>query len=336
MFVFLRVLVLLLLLALSAAAWLWQDLQRFAGAPLSLPAGGLLYQVQTGASLRGIAADLQRRGVLSRPHYLRAVGRLQGLAHRIKAGEYRLEAGLSPLALLQKLAAGDVVVHGVTLVEGLTFRDTLKMLQAHPVLEQTLEPADLAGFMASIGLPDESPEGRFLAETYHFNRGASEADILRRAHRTLKAYLAAQWAARAPNLPLETPYQALILASIVEKETGLAAERPRIAGVFMRRLRRGMRLQTDPTVIYGLGEAFDGNLRKSHLQADNNPYNTYRIAALPPTPICLPGRDAIRATLHPKEDDDSLYFVARGDGSHQFSSSLKAHNRAVRKYQLGK
>lgn len=329
---FLRFLFLLLLLAFASTAWLWQDFQRFQATPLTLNEDGLLYLVRPGASLRGIAEDLYQRGLLDEPLYLRALGRWSQLAHRIKAGEYRLPAGLRPLGLLEMLAAGKVVVHSVTLVEGLTFRETLAALQAHPVLSKTLDPQRLAPFLETIGVADGQAEGRFLADTYHFNRGASDADILRRAHRTLEDFLAEQWAARADDLPLETPYQALILASIVEKETGLAAERPRIAGVFVRRLRRGMRLQTDPTVIYGLGEAFDGNLRKRDLEADN-PYNTYRISGLPPTPICLPGREAIRAALHPVAGD-SLYFVARGDGSHVFSPNLKAHNRAVRKYQL--
>ena len=186
--------------------------------------------------------------------------------------------------------------------------------------------------MARHGHPDEHPEGRFLPETYQFPRGSTDLEFLRRAYLGMEQALAEAWERRAKDLPLDSPYEALILASIVEKETGLASERARIAGVFVRRLKRGMRLQTDPTVIYGLGEGFDGNLRRKDLRTDTA-YNTYTRQGLPPTPICLPGLDAIEAVLHPDEGN-SLYFVARGDGSHEFSDTLKAHNRAVRKYQL--
>jgi UPF0755 protein len=219
-------------------------------------------------------------------------------------------------------------------VEGWTFRQLLSALRRHEAVRDTLDGLSDEAIMARLGYPGKHPEGRFLPETYQFPRGTSDLEFLRRAYDGMQRALAAAWQGRAEDLPLDSPHEALVLASIVEKETGLASERARIAGVFVRRLRRGMRLQTDPTVIYGLGEAFDGNLRRRDLAADT-PYNTYTRAGLPPTPICLPGKAAIEAVMHPAHGT-SLYFVARGDGSHQFSDTLEAHNRAVQKYQLNR
>jgi UPF0755 protein len=242
-----------------------------------------------------------------------------------------LQAGLTPEQLLRRLAEGKVVQHSITLVEGESFKLMMQRIAAHPVLEQTLDSIEPDAVMKAVGHPGIHPEGRFLPETYHFPRGSSDVDLLRRAYRDMEAFMQASWAERDSDIPLQTPYDALILASIVEKETAVAEERARISGVFTRRLEKGMRLQTDPTVIYGLGDSFDGDIRYRDLRTDT-PYNTYTRSGLPPTPIAMPGKDAILAALHPAEGK-ALYFVARGDGSHQFSSTLKEHNRAVDRYQ---
>jgi len=233
---------------------------------------------------------------------------------------------------LQQLADGAVIAYTITLVEGWTFRQVMDAVRGHPALDQTLAGLSDEQIMQRLGHPGEHPEGRFFPDTYHFPRGTSDQAVLQRAYSAMERLLDREWSRGAANLPLQSPYEALILASIVERETALASERPQIAGVFVRRLTNGMKLQTDPTVIYGMGEAFAGNLTKRDLQQDT-PYNTYVRGGLTPTPICMPGRDAVQAVLHPA-DGDSLYFVARGDGSHEFSATLAAHNRAVRTYQL--
>jgi UPF0755 protein len=226
-----------------------------------------------------------------------------------------------------------VIQYPLTLVEGRTFRQALAVIASDPVLVADIGALTDEEIIARIGHPGVHPEGRLFPDTYLFPRGMGALDLVKRAYGRMEAVLAEEWDKRAPGLPFKDPYEALILASIVEKETGLAAERPEIAGVFVRRMQKGMRLQTDPTVIYGLGAAFDGNLRRVDLTTDT-PYNTYTRGGLPPTPIALPGREAIHAVLHPAAGD-SLYFVAKGDGSHAFSATLDEHNRAVRRYQLG-
>lgn len=327
-----RILGILILLVSLFLGWAWQDYRNFLDEPLTLPPDGLVYAVAPGETVRGIAADLAAAGVLSAPLYLRLHARQTGLAARIHAGEFRLEPGLTPRGLLELLVSGRTVQYSLTLLEGWTFAQVRQALASHPVLRQTVAELDDAAIMAKLGRPEQHPEGRFFPDTYKFPRGTTDLDFLRRAHERMAQVLAAAWAERGEDLPLQTADQALVLASIVEKETGIPEERAAIAGVFVRRLRRGMLLQTDPTVIYGLGEAFDGNLRRRDLRSDT-PYNTYTRKGLPPTPICMPGEAAIRAALHPA-DGDSLYFVSRGDGSHQFSATLAEHNAAVRRYQL--
>jgi UPF0755 protein len=329
-----RLLGMLLIFGGLALAWAWTELQSFLATPLRVGQGGMVFQVPRGASLAEIARDLEARGAIDDARYLQWYGRYTGQAKRIKAGEYHLSDGLVPDALLALLVSGKTVSYRLTLVEGWNIRQVRAALAAHPVLEQTLAGVDDAGLMARLGRPDTHPEGRFFPDTYLFERGTTDLAFLRRALQRMDEELAAAWAARAEDLPLQSPEEALILASIVEKETGLAAERKSIAGVFTRRLRKGMKLQTDPTVIYGIGDAFDGNLRRSDLREDT-PYNTYVHTGLPPTPICMPGRDALRAAVEPAEGR-ALYFVARGDGSHAFSATLEQHNAAVRKYQLKK
>jgi UPF0755 protein len=235
--------------------------------------------------------------------------------------------------VLERLVSGKTIQYPVTLVEGWTFRQAVDHIAEDPRYGDLLGKSD-ADLMAALGRGGEHPEGRFFPDTYAFPRAATGLDVLRRALERMDQVLAEEWAARAPDLPIDSPYEALILASIVEKETGLAEERPAIAGVFTRRLQKGMRLQTDPTVIYGMGERFDGDIRRADLR-EATPYNTYVITGLPPTPIALPGRAAIHAALNP-EPGEALYFVARGDGGHVFSATLEEHNAAVRKYQLSR
>jgi UPF0755 protein len=239
---------------------------------------------------------------------------------------------MTPPAFLDLLSSGKTISYRLTLIEGWNFKQVRAAVASHAVIISTAEKLTDAEVMDKLGYPDEHPEGRFFPDTYLFPRGTTDLEFLERAYRRMQVELAELWPGRAANLPIERPYQALILASIVEKETGAPEERPRIASVFVNRLRRGMLLQTDPTVIYGLGERFDGNLRRTHLREDT-PYNTYVHAGLTPTPICMPGRAALTAVLNPLSTND-LYFVARGDGSHEFSKTLRAHNAAVRKYQL--
>jgi UPF0755 protein len=308
------------------AAFAWRDLNS----PLPIPADGALIEVGTGTPWRGVTASLAERGLLRRPWLLALYGRVTGDATRVRAGEYRLEPGMTPRALLAKLVSGEVLLHQVTIVEGSRFAEVLATLRAHPAIVAGTH--DGAGIMAALGAPGVHPEGQFFPETYRFPRGTPELDVLRLAHAALVTELENAWNGRSPDLVLASPYEALILASIIEKETALVSERRRIAGVFHERLRRNMRLQTDPTVIYGLGEAFDGNLRRQDLDRDT-PYNTYTRNGLPPTPIALPGRASLDAAVAP-EADGAIYFVAtgRGDGSHYFSATLEEHERAVQEY----
>jgi UPF0755 protein len=292
----------------------------------------VIYEVPRGASLATVARDLEQAGMIGHANYLQWYGRYTGQASRIRAGEYRLSDDLIPDTLLALLVSGQSVSYSLTLLEGWTFRQVRAALAAHPALQQTLQELDDDAVMARLELPGQHPEGRFFPDTYQFPRGLTDLEFLRRALHMMDDELAAAWSGRDPDLPLSSPYEALILASIVEKETGQADERSEIAGVFTRRLRKGMKLQTDPTVIYGIGEDFDGNIRRKDLQ-DDTPYNTYLHTGLPPTPICMPGREALRAAVHPAAGK-TLYFVARGDGSHAFSATLEEHNAAVRKYQL--
>lgn len=321
---------LLLLAASFAGAWLAMDFDSFRSSPLATGDRQTLL-IRHGSSLKAVASELHARGMLDHPSYFVLLARWLGVDGKIKAGEYQLQSGITPEQLLQQLTEGQVRQYALTLIEGETFREMMQRVIAAPVLEQTLTQHDGASVMQAIGYSGLHPEGRFLPETYYYPRGTRDIDVLRRAFHDMEKFLDSEWAKREDDLPLKTPYEALILASIVEKETGLARERPQIAGVFIRRLRKGMRLQTDPTVIYGMGEHFDGDIRFRDLRRDT-PYNTYTRAGLPPTPIAMPGKDAIHAVLHPAAGD-SLYFVARGDGSHHFSATLAAHNRAVDRYQ---
>jgi UPF0755 protein len=308
------------------------DYQRFLQTPLAVAETGFDYEVTPGAGVKSIARDLKRHNVIEQPYYIVLLARSQGKSAAIRAGEYRLIPGTTPVQLLDQLIAGKVREYGFTIIEGWTFQQLMEALARREKLTHVLQGLSVEQVMARLGKAGEHPEGRFLPDTYHFPKGATDLSLLQRAYRAMETRLDQEWQARSAETPLRTPYEALILASIIEKETGAAHERAVIAGVFARRLKIGMPMQTDPTVIYGMGAAFDGNLRRDDLTRDN-PYNTYRRTGLPPTPIALPGADALHAALHPAPGD-ALYFVARGDGTHEFSATLEQHNAAVAQYQL--
>ena len=312
--------------------WSWMSYRSFLETPLHLPADGLILQVERGSNLRGLARRLEREGVLRNADLLYWHARWKGLASRIRSGEFRIPPGTTPPALLQILIEGRTVSYRLTLVEGWNFRQVRQAVAGDPVLRQTLGDATAEQVMARLGHPGEHPEGRFFPDTYAYPRGTTDLEFLARAYARMQKELAEAWAGRGKDIAVKTPYEALILASIIEKETGVGEERARISGVFTRRLKRGMKLQTDPTVIYGMGERYQGNIRRRDLREDT-PYNTYVHTGLPPTPICMPGRDSIEAALHPAPGK-ALYFVADGTGRHVFSATLEEHNAAVRKYQL--
>lgn len=299
--------------------------------PLQLDEEQVL-NVPAGSTPNGVLLQLEQQGVLRGALWLRLGWRLQGHVQPLHTGEYQLTPAMNVAQLLEKWRVGDVLQYRITLVEGWNFRQVRAALAQQDKLEQTLVELTDNEVMALVGQEGIHPEGRFFPDTYNYLRGQSDLDILRQANQRLQKVLAAEWATRAEELPYTSPDEALTMASIIEKETGVAHEREEIAGVFVRRLRIGMLLQTDPTVIYGMGERYTGKITRADLRRPT-PYNTYVIAGLPPTPIAMVGREAIHAALHPK-DGKSLYFVARGDGSHEFSNSLRDHNRAVRKYQL--
>jgi len=322
-----------ILLASFGSGWLVMDYKQFVSNPLPISERGYRQIIAPGTSLRHFVNELYQAGIVRHPLYFRWLASFEGKAQSIKAGEYLFEPGVSPLQLLDQVVSGAVMQHTMTIVEGWTFVQLLVSLRRQDAIEQTLVGLSRDQTMERLGLAHQHPEGRFLPDTYHFPRGTSDIVFLRRAYQAMETRLSEEWARREQGLPFQTPYEALIMASIIEKETALPEERPEIAGVFVRRLARGMRLQTDPTVIYGLGDRFDGNLRRRDLATDS-PYNTYMHAGLPPTPIALPGLASLHAALHPAPGD-AIYFVARGDGSHEFSATLEAHNKAVRRYQLG-
>jgi UPF0755 protein len=327
---FFRTVFLLALLAAigaAAAGWWWvQHPLPLRGNPASLD-----LSIEPGTLPRGVAVAVRDAGVDVDPRLLYAWFRVSGQGHRIKAGSYELERGITPERLLDKLARGEESLRAVTLVEGWNWRQLRTALaRADQLRPDTAQLAD-ADLMKLLGRPGVAPEGRFFPDTYTYSKGSSDVKVLQRALRAMDKRLAQAWAARTPQSILKTPEEALVLASIVEKETGKAVDRTLISAVFQNRLRVGMPLQTDPTVIYGLGERFDGNLRKIDLQTDS-PYNTYLRPGLPPTPIAMPGKASLFAAVQPAAGN-FLYFVARGDGSSHFSASLDEHNRAVNKYQ---
>ncbi len=323
------------LLAVPLAALLaWSMLWNYMQTQITGLADGFEFEVVQGASLTAVAENLADEQVLEWPQLFTLWARLTGSAGRIRAGVYSLESGTTLAGVLDSMEQGKVILYPVTILEGWTFAELRVSLATHPAIVATLDPTapDLADIFPEEVADDGHPEGRFFPDTYMVARNTPDADVLRQASKLMAEKLAQAWNGREPELPLASPYELLVLASIVEREAALDSERAKIAGVFIRRLQRGMRLQTDPSVIYGLGDDFDGNLTRAHLQTDN-PYNTYTRGGLPPTPIGLPGEASLYAAAHP-EPGDTIFFVAsgKGDGSHVFSKTLAEHNAAVAAY----
>jgi len=319
----------LLMAAAAGGSYYWLQREYLRPGPA---AQAVRVDVEPGSTVRSVLSGLHERGALVAPRPVELFLRLHGRQLKIKAGTYEIPAAASASDVIELLQSGHVILEALTIVEGSTFAELRRTLASDPAVVATLAGKSDAEVMTAIEHPDEFPEGRFFPDTYRFAARTTDVEILKLAYASMQRVLTQAWSERLPNLPLATPYEALILASVVEKETGLAAERPRIAGVFTARLRLGMRLQSDPTVIYGLGEHYSGELRTRDLTADT-PYNSYTRAGLPPTPIALPGREAIKAALHPEETGE-LYFVATaaGDGAHHFSKTLEEHNAAVKEY----
>ena len=322
-----RVFLLALCLALLAVAGVvW-----YAFSPLKLGSDPADFSIRPGSSLTSATRQMIEAGIGLNAWQFSLLGRLLGKAGTIKAGSYEVGSGITPLALLDKLTAGEVTQTELVFIEGWTFRQVRAALDEDPDVRHDSAALSDAQVMAQLGVAGRSPEGLFFPDTYRFGKGTSDLDILRRAYTAMDKQLQAAWQLRAPDLPYRSPYEALIMASVIEKETGQVTERALVGGVFVNRLRMGMMLQTDPSVIYGLGEKFDGKLRKKDLVADT-PHNTYTRTGLPPTPIAMPGQAALQAALNPAQTT-ALYFVARGDGSSEFSRTLAEHERAVTKYQ---
>jgi peptidoglycan lytic transglycosylase G len=317
--------------ALLFVAIVIAGLGYYAYRPLKLHTTPLEFDLKQGGSLKSAVREMRQAGLLEQEWPFVVLARALGKSQQLKAGNYELKHEVSPFRLLQIITNGEFSQRKISVIEGWTFKQFRSALDANRYIKHDTTDLSDEEILKRIGATETHPEGLFFPDTYHFVAGNSDLAIYKNAYRTMQQHLQEAWATREENLPLKSPYEALILASIVEKETGTASDRNMIAGVFVNRLRKNMLLQTDPTVIYGMGDRFDGNLRKRDLLADT-PYNTYKRRGLTPTPIALPGAAALQATLHPAKTD-ALYFVARGDGSSQFSSSLTKHNRAVDKYQ---
>ncbi len=322
-----------IVLAVVGSIFLGYQFNRFQHQPIGLTDTPIKFTIPSGNTIRQVAQKLADAGYIDDPVMFIALARLQGENTLIKAGEYLIKPGHTPNDLIELFTSGEAVLYSFTIIEGWNFRQLAQAIQADPVLVATIDPDEPPeATMARISGTSTHPEGWFMPDTYHFPRGTTDIAFLRRAYQTMQTKLEQAWQQREQGLPLKSPYEALILASIIEKETGVAFERPLIAGAFIQRLRKGMKLQTDPTIIYGLGENFDGNIRYADLRKDT-PYNTYLHKGLTPTPIAMPGIEAIHAALHPAKTE-ALYFVSKGDGTHHFSNTLEEHNAAVSKYQL--
>lgn len=331
--VFLTVAVVIICITASLLWWGFQDMQRQLSQPLSLQSSAS-FKIEQGSSLKSISNTLVENGWLSHPYYLNYEARRKGLSGKIQAGEYELKPGVTAKGFLELIVSGKVIQYSLTIPEGWTFSQIVQAVRNHEFLQQTLQSEAQDYLMRQIGLEGEKLEGRFFPDTYYFPANTTDLDFLRRAYETMNLELEDEWQHRDTGLPYQSSYEALIMASIIEKETAAPEERGQIAGVFVRRLEKGMKLQTDPTVIYAMGEIFDGDIRKKDLSIDS-PYNTYMYRGLPPTPIASPGRASIQAALHP-EMGNTLYFVAMGDGRHYFSETLVEHHKAVSRYQLKK
>lgn len=315
-----------------AALVLIMQLNRFLETPVDVDSAGAYFEVRPGMAFGQISDALAEQGVIDQPTFFRLFARFVDKAGSVHAGEYQIVEGTTPEELLDMFVAGEVRLYSFTIVEGWTFRELVDALNKDEIVVKSMVYEDWPALLESLTAQATHPEGLFLPETYRFAKGTTDIALLRQAYDLMQSTLESEWDARAVNLPVDTPYEALVLASIIEKETALASERPRISGVFVRRLEQRMRLQTDPTVIYGIGEDFDGNLTRQDMRTDT-PYNTYTRGGLPPTPIALPGRAAINAALNPTPGTE-LYFVATGlgDGSHKFSNTMAEHNAALQEY----
>ncbi len=323
---------LLVLGGLALGYYFYTDYTRYLQRHITLQDSTAGFEIKKGSSIRHVARALEQREILKPAYYFLILAKLNKQEANIKAGEYALMDSMKPADVLRLFTSGKSLQYRQTIIEGKTFRQLVQSIRSNPDLVQTLSDEDYASIMQKLGSDYNNPEGAFLADTYHFPKNTTDLDFLKRSHKMLREYLQQEWSKRTPEASIRTPYEALILASIVEKETGHEAERPMIARVFINRLNKGMMLQTDPTVIYGMGDAYRGNIRKKDLQKDT-PYNTYTRTGLPPTPIAFPGKAAIHAVLHPPAGS-ALYFVAKGDGTSYFSDTYKEHRKAVIKYQL--
>ena len=321
-----------ILAAILLVAILVYQLLQFKHGSIALPQQPTVFLIKSGSNIKSIAQDLVRQKIIEDPWLFILLAKVKGVETRVRAGEYQIKAEMTPDDLLEKFTQGSSIQYNLTVIEGWTFRQMLAAIADDPIIEHTLEGKTNEEIMNLLGYPEQHPEGLFFPDTYRFPKGTSDVDFLRRAYQVMQKHLSREWNQRASGLPLDSSYDALILASIIEKETGAGFERPLISGVFIQRMKKNMRLQTDPTIIYGLGEKFDGDIRFRDLKKDT-PYNTYLHAGLTPTPIALPGLGAIRAALHPAKTQ-ALYFVSRGDGTHHFSATLEEHNAAVKRYQL--
>jgi UPF0755 protein len=321
---------LLLISILAAASYLYYCINL----PLNIVSDKAPFEVNRGDNISKVANRLNQAGILQHPELFILFAYMAGDASNIKAGEYLLDVDLTPSKLLQKFTSGDVVKRQITFLEGWTFRQILEELKRNTTIDITSKDLSSNIIMEKLGFGGEYPEGRFFPDSYRYEKGTTDLTILQKAHERMGMILQEEWQQRDTNLPYKNSYDALIMASIIEKETGAPSERSRIASVFINRLKKGMPLQTDPTVIYGMGDSYKGNLTRADLQRDT-PYNTYVRTGLPPTPIANPSREAIHAALHPASDS-ALYFVGKGDGTHYFSQTLTEHNKAVRQYQLNR
>jgi len=328
--VIVRIIGIFVLLGTLLLGILWNDYRTFTNQAIVTEAP-IILEVVKGSSFQRIMNRLSYQAPAADSIWFKILAHKEGLATQLKAGEYKLAVGLKPLGFLLQLSEGKVMQHSLTFPEGWNFKQLRQVLAENSDLKHTIESTSDKDILQKIGSKESHPEGLFFPDTYHFEKNTTDLVILKKAYFKMQKVLNYQWQNRTSGLPLKTAYQALILASIIEKETGVVYERPVISGVFIRRLKKGMRLQTDPTVIYGMGENYKGNIRKSDLRT-LTAYNTYRINGLPPTPIAMPGQHAIHSALHP-DKGDSIYFVAKGDGSHQFSATLSQHNNAVNKFQ---
>jgi UPF0755 protein len=326
-----RLLLLALLALLVSALGALHYFKQWYTEPMALPQAGMAYQLKPGGSLSAATAELAAQGVLKHPQVLTLYARYSGQAE-VHAGDYQLTPGTTPRQLMKMLNTGNVITYAVTLIEGWTFKQAVQALAEAERVDSRLAGQSRKAQLALLDLPIEHPEGWFFPDTYHYTGGTTDVAILQRAYHKMRHTLDELWPERDANLPYQSPYEALIMASIVERETGASWERRKIAGVFVRRLQQNMRLQTDPTVIYGMGSRYTGKITRADLTRAT-PYNTYTMRGLPPTPIALPGAEAVYASMHP-DPGGELYFVAKGDGTHAFSETLEAHNEAVRQYQM--